>query len=585
MKTRVRWRRRKNGTKPEEGPKSGAKLCAIYTRKSTEENLDQAFNSLDSQREYCKSFIKSREAEGWKAHPKDYTDPGFSGGNMDRPGLKALLADARLGKFQVVICYKYDRLSRNTRDFLEILDTFDRHGVAFVSVTQPIDTTSSVGRLMRSILMDFAQFEREMISERTRDKIAAMAKMGKWFGCHPVLGYDIDYDKKTLVPNKKEARQVKEMFATYIRTRSLSVAAKELNAKGYRMKAWTSKTSKTAKGGRRFNKCSLFYLLTNPVFIGKVRYKDKLFEGEHPAIIDADVFERVNKLLEGNGNGKAHQPRRRDVGHNYLLQGLLKCACCGYAMTPNYANSRGKKFFYYKCLPVVKLDKTACKVRSAPAAKLDQLVVDRLSFLGREPAAIAEIVKTFRANTNEDLPQKVQEKALLAAELGKVESQAANLVTILAEEGPESERKSFVLDQLEKLTTKKEELKARQEKAARELQALEERRIEADTVANNLRSFSRVFNKVTPKEQKELVQLMVKEAIYDGARNTLKLVLRALPSIGWDVNGGGAVLIPVKNGSGGWIRTSNPSVTSAPGFHRGLDYLITRVGCRALPPD
>ena len=551
---KLRWRRR--GNKAKMGPleKGGTKLCAIYTRKSTDENLDQAFNSLDSQREYCGAFIKSREPEGWQLYPHDYTDPGWSGGNMDRPGLQTLLADARKGKFQVVVCYKYDRLSRNTKDFLEILDIFDKHGVAFVSVTQPIDTTSSVGRLMRSILVDFSQFERELISERTRDKMAAMAKKGRWLG-HPIIGYDFDYEKKALVVNEAEAAQVKEMFETYIRTRSLSLTALALNARGCRMKCWTSRTSKNRIGGRKFNKCNLFYLLTNPVFIGKVRHHGNIYDGEHKAILDPELFARVNKLMELNGAGRRHQPKRKDIGHTFLLQGLLRCGSCGYAMTPNFSHSRGNKFFYYRCLPVTKLNWSACCVKNLPAGKLEEFVLERLSSLAAQPELIRRMVAKVQDRAAMGLPEKQQEKIRLAPELGKLESRIANLVAVLSEEGASSPRKADILGELEKLSAAKAQLTARIEQIARDIQALEERRIEADVVQNNLRSFGRVFAKVPPKEQQELVQLMVREAVYERETNSLRLSFRILPEMKWEFDDEGLVLKPVKLSCPTRIRT------------------------------
>ncbi|MDE2312987.1 MAG: recombinase family protein, partial [Elusimicrobia bacterium] len=420
------------------------KWCAIYTRKSTDENLRGDFTSLDAQREYCEAFIKSREGEGWRAFPVEYNDPGFTGGNMDRPGLKKLLIDARRGKFHAVVTYKYDRLSRNTRDFLHILDIFDKHGIAYVSVTQPIDTGSSVGRLMRSILMDFAQFERELISERTRDKRAAMAKKGKWPGGHPVLGYNVDKETKKLFINPLEAKQVRVLFETYLRIKSLSQTARELNKQGLRMKQWDTRVG-NRRGGRRFNKANLDYVLRNPVYLGKIRHKGEVNEGEHKPILDSDIFSRVQKQLSSNGE-KNKSPNQNK--HNFLLRGLVRCSACGYQMIPNFAHSKGHKYFYYKCLSVNKMDKTACPTKSVPARELEKIVLDRLAFLGRSRELVDRIVARAKEKSNSELPSKRQEKVQVIAQIGKIEADLRNVVDTIADRGKENPAYRALLDKV-----------------------------------------------------------------------------------------------------------------------------------------
>lgn len=522
--------------------------CAIYTRKSTDENLNTDFNSLDSQREYCQSFIKSREGEGWKLHPEEYNDPGFTGGNINRPGLRKLLYDARNKKFQVVVCYKYDRLSRNTKDFLHILEIFDQNQVAFVSVTQPIDTTSSVGRLMRSILMDFSQFEREMISERTRDKMAAMAKRGKWIGSNPILGYNYNPDKKLLEVNPSEAKRVKEIFAIYLKEKSLRISAQTANNKGYRMKSWIARNSNIKKGGAKFNKTNLLRILTNPVFLGKIRYKGQLYKGEHSPIIDEKLFNNVSKILDANNNGAVFQPKRKEVGHNFLLQGIIRCGTCGYAMAPNYAYSRGRKFFYYKCVSVSKMDPSACEVKSISAKEIDRFVLERLSFLAQNQSVVENIVSQSQASIDSTLPLKLKKKSHLMAELGRIQREASNLVRVLAEEGLASQRKGFIMDELDKLNVRQEEIKGMTENTAKDIQALEERKVEASVIRNNLHNFTQVFHRLQPKEKRELVRLFVKEAVFDKAKGKIDLNLRALPALEWDTGDQGAVLKPVSSG-------------------------------------
>ena len=262
--------------------------CAIYTRKSTEEGLDQEFNSLDAQRYSGEAFIASQQHEGWQCLPDHYDDGGFTGGNTDRPALRRLLADIEAGRIDTVVVYKVDRLSRSLLDFTKILETFERHKVSFVSVTQQFNTATSMGRLMLNILLSFAQFEREMISERTRDKMAAARRKGKWAGGMPLLGYDVE--KSKLRVNADEAEKVREIFRLYMEHKALMPVVKELNARGWQRKEWTSKKG-TIRGGGPFTKDIVYAVLTNVAYIGKVRYKEEVHEGEHQGIVSTDVFE------------------------------------------------------------------------------------------------------------------------------------------------------------------------------------------------------------------------------------------------------------------------------------------------------
>ena len=256
----------------------GTIRCAIYTRKSTDEGLDREFNSLDAQRESAEAYIASQQHEGWACLPDRYDDGGYTGGNMDRPALQRLLEDTAAGKIDCIVVYKVDRLSRSLMDFSRLVELFDQHGVSFVSVTQQFNTTHSMGRLTLNILLSFAQFEREIISERTRDKMAATRRKGKWSGGHPVLGYDV-VDRK-LVINAAEAACVRQIFQLYLEHQSLISTIQELNRRGWKTKRWTIKKGGES-GGRPFDKGNLHGLLTNVLYIGQVRYKDEVHPGEH----------------------------------------------------------------------------------------------------------------------------------------------------------------------------------------------------------------------------------------------------------------------------------------------------------------
>jgi site-specific DNA recombinase len=353
--------------------------CAIYTRKSSEEGLDQDFNSLDAQRESAEAYIKSQAHEGWVCLPERYDDGGFTGGNMDRPALQQLLADIAVGKIDAVICYKVDRLSRSLLDFAKMMEILDKHQVSFVSVTQLFNTATSMGRLVLNVLLSFAQFEREIISERTRDKIAATRRKGKWSGGRPVLGYDIDRSSVRLVVNEHEAKRVRAIFDLYLKRQGLLPVVEELDRRGWRTKQWLSRKGKEI-GGKPFIKTSLHHLLSNVVYIGKVRYKKEVYPGEHPGIVDATLWQHVQDLLRSNHALNGAGPRRSSEA---LLKGLLHCAACGAAMTPTYACRNGRKRYrYYVCSGVLKRGRRSCPTRTVPAGEIERFVIDQARKIG-----------------------------------------------------------------------------------------------------------------------------------------------------------------------------------------------------------
>ncbi len=320
--------------------------CAIYTRKSTEEGLEQEFNSLDAQREAGEAYVASQKHEGWVCLPDRYDDGGFTGGDMDRPALQRLLADIEAGRIDSIVVYKVDRFSRSLIEFAKIMDVLERHCVSFVSVTQQFNTSTSMGRLMLNVLLSFAQFEREIISERTRDKIAATRRKGKWSGGMPMLGYDVDVRGGRLLVNEDEAQRVRGIFELYLDRQSLIETAKELDARGWSTKRWVTKKGHE-RGGKPFNKNSLFKLLTNRIYLGKITYKDEVYEGEHPAIVDDEIFERVQRLLKRNGRTGGKHVRNR---FGALLKGLIRCVPCGCGMVPTHATKKGnKRYRYYVC--------------------------------------------------------------------------------------------------------------------------------------------------------------------------------------------------------------------------------------------
>ena len=356
--------------------------CAIYTRKSTEEGLEQEFNSLDAQRECAEAYILSQRAEGWTALADRYDDGGFTGANVDRPGLRQLLADVEARRVDCVVVYKVDRLSRSLLDFARLMEVFDKRGATFVSVTQQLNTNSPMGRLTLNVLLSFAQFEREIIGERTRDKKSAARKKGKWMGGYPVLGYDLDSNSRRLVVNETEAKLVRDIFSIFLRNRSIVKTLETIRNKGWVLKSWTTRKGKLHPG-QTFDRAALVRLLTNVTYIGQVKHLGTIYPGEHEAIITSTSLKRAGQLLNVRKRG-AESAERKAQGS--LLEGLLECAVCGNRMQPGYTHRNGRKHPYYVCFTAQKQGAMACPRQSVMASKIEPLVVETLYGLAEESA-------------------------------------------------------------------------------------------------------------------------------------------------------------------------------------------------------
>ena len=313
--------------------------CAIYTRKSTEHGLELEFNSLDAQRDACEAYVKSQASQGWKALPQHYDDPAFSGGNLDRPALKKLLADIEAGRVDVVVVYKIDRLTRSLADFAKLVEAFDARPISFVAVTQQFNTTTSMGRLTLNVLLSFAQFERELSSERVRDKIAASRRKGKWTGGSVPLGYDAK--EKRLVVNKTEAETVRTIFRRYLELQSFGKLVTDLDRRHIVTKRRKTRVAKF-NGGIPFTYGPLAHLLKNRIYLGEVHHGGKWFEGEHEAILDRVTFDRVQQLLDTKSNGR--KAKRSESGA--LLAGKLHDDK-GNRMSPSFSTKNGVRYRFY----------------------------------------------------------------------------------------------------------------------------------------------------------------------------------------------------------------------------------------------
>jgi DNA invertase Pin-like site-specific DNA recombinase len=372
----------------EKAPRRSTKKlrCAIYTRKSSEEGLDQAFNSLDAQREACAAFIQSQKHEGWTVSPKLYDDGGFSGGTLQRPALKRLLADIEEGQIDVIVVYKVDRLTRALSDFAKLVEIFDRRGASFVSITQQFNTTTSMGRLTLNVLLSFAQFEREVIGERVRDKIAASKKKGMWMGGMPSLGYDVK-DRKLAI-NGDEARTVVEIYRRYLALKSVNALADELAEAGIRSKRRV-RPDGTEYGGQTFSRGALYLMLQNRIYRGEITHKGTSYPGEHPAIIDQPLWDKVQAVLVENRIERAAGIRTK---HPSLLAGLLFDEG-GERLTPTYAVKKGTRYRYYVSTALLTgTRKDRSSGRRIPAGNLEDLVITRLRAFFADPGAVLDAV-------------------------------------------------------------------------------------------------------------------------------------------------------------------------------------------------
>ncbi len=474
--------------------------CAIYTRKSTEEGLNQEFNSLDAQRESAIAYIASQKNEGWLCISEKYDDGGFTGGNIERPALKRLMADIEAGKVDCVVVYKVDRLSRSLMDFARLMGLFDRKGVSFVSVTQQFNTTHSMGRLTLNILLSFAQFEREIISERTRDKIASARRKGKYQHGKPILGYDFvpapaPFTGRRLVVNKAEAERVRRIFELYLEAGSILRVADECNSRGWTTKSWTT-TSGRVVGNRPFDKTIISRLLRNPLYLGKVPHNGAVYDGEHDAIVEEDLFLRVQRQLKLAGE-RGGASVKNSTGA--LLGGLVRCKGCGCAMSPSSASKKKPdgtrtRYRYYVCSNAMKRGRRHCAAPSLPGPALEAFVLDQVKAILADSPQMSAVVDRAIDLLREAAGARDAEQTRLRAVLER-----------LSGEEPTA-------------ATRREIERVRRTLAAMSAQvaADADRLIDEDEVAGAVEAFDGVWGAMTQAERAEFLHVVIASVEYDG---------------------------------------------------------------------
>ncbi|MCK4873639.1 MAG: recombinase family protein [Phycisphaerales bacterium] len=490
--------------------------CAIYTRKSTNEGLDQAFNSLDAQRESAEAYIASQKAEGWVCLPERYDDGGYTGGNMERPAMTRLMTDIESGKVDCIVVYKVDRLSRSLMDFARMMETFEKHSVSFVSVTQQFNTTHSMGRLTLNILLSFAQFERELISERTRDKIAAARRKGKWAGGRPILGYDVDRSGPRLVVNEEEAKRVRAIFDLYLDKQSLLKTVTQLDRRGWHTKRWTSQKG-LVHGGVPFNKARVRDLLANVAYLGKVRHHENVYEGEHDSIVEVEVFDRVQQMLRVNGRtGGAHVRNK----HGALLKGLLYCGPCGLAMGHTYTKKNKSLLYrYYVCGRAQKRGWHSCPSRSLPAPEIERFVVERIRSIGQDSSLLAETLEQAREQEEVQIRELEQECRAAERELNRLNREIRSAALDADTDPHAAARLADLQDRL-----RDEEM--RHAENHRQIEAAKNRLITREDLEAAMTAFDPAWDALSPREQARIVHLLIRRVEYDGEKGTVSITFR-----------------------------------------------------------
>ena len=478
--------------------------CAIYTRKSTEEGLNQEFNSLDAQRDSGEAYIRSQAGEGWTLIPDQYDDGGFTGANMERPAVRRLLADVQAKKVDCVVVYKVDRLSRSIRDFAKMMEVLEKSGATFVSVTQQFNTTTSLGRLTLNILLSFAQFEREIISERTRDKQILARKRGKWTGGHLPLGYDL-LDGR-LVVNEDEASRVRQVFEWYLEGQPVHGIATRCVDCGWNHKQWTTQDGKTF-GGHPMRKCHIYTMLANPLYAARIRADGEIVAANHSRIVDDNTFDLVQQKLKENTRnpGTEHRPKLEA-----LLRGLLYCSCCGSAMSPSYSSSKTHRYRYYVCLRTVQRNSEGCTTRAVSAPVVEEAVIESVRRFANTPEVVEATARVARQRLTEELNRRREELKSLNVRVRNAKSQLVRARNL------DADREAALRETVAVGEAKADELR----KAVAQGERV---RFDEGMVRQRLVGFDDVWKVMTLEEQARMLRQVIERVGYDARGEKVKV--------------------------------------------------------------
>ena len=573
--------------------------CAIYTRVSTDEQAGKEYNSLEAQKEICEHYIQLHKEEHW-VFANTYEDPGYSGSNLERPGVQELLEDIKSNKIDVVITYKIDRISRSLKDFYQFWGILKDYNIIFVSATQSFDTSSSTGMLMLNVLMSFAQFERELTMERTMAKLAMRASKGKWNGGWTPTGYDYDKKIQLLTPNKEESEMIRIIFRMASEEKKPSVIKKELFMLGYK----TKKRQIMARGGKikaiggnRLNEDSITNIILNPVYKGYIRFDNKIFKGEHKAIINPKLWDNANKIIK--------KPVKTEIekdDHIHLLKGILKCGDCGFSMTPYPAGKKDKNgipYLYYSCTSVSKEGKGSdCNVRTLPAREFENIIKSTLKDLGKNKAILENAIKSANQEANISIKPLLKKQKQQQEDINKRKTEINNITDVIKKEGVLSKR---LKEESIKLDAEREELEKDFDKTRMDIERIESKVINTDVIKRSLEQFDKVIESLSLEDQKELIQLLIKEIVvfsFDPKKEPqpkekgcfttqirtkwykVYLSINQIPDLDRYYNNPNSHKGSSDSnsfGSPAWTRTRNPSPPEADQLSLGLTVLVRRL--------
>jgi len=484
--------------------------CAIYTRKSTTQNLDSDFSSLDAQREACEHYIRAHVSEGWELTDGRYDDGGYTGANTDRPAFQHLIRDIQAKKIDLVVVYKVDRLSRSLLDFAKVMDSLHSEGVDFVAVTQNFSTANALGKLTLNILMSFAQFEREMISERTRDKVRAARKRGKWTGGRAPYGYD-NVDRR-LVVAAFESLVVAEMFTAYTEHKSIMAVVRELKRLGRTMQRSHGKNFECDH--EPWDKKTVLRVLRNPVYAGLIEAEGELVPGQHEALIERGLFDRVQATLDArDGSGG---PRRNP---EFFLRGLLRCGRCGGLMTGASSRRARTEYRYYRCSTRDQEGSEVCPTRQISATALEQVVVERIRVEAMSPELLAESRRRFSERVEREQKHLTIERAEIPSLVARLRRELDKLLDEAAKGIPGvTERK---LDQVAALERSIKDQQARLTRVIERLEALEGVADDTAWITKELGRFETLWDSMNADNRGRFVRCLVREVRYHEADGTV----------------------------------------------------------------
>jgi site-specific DNA recombinase len=488
----------------------------IYARVSTDERLGQAFNSIHHQREACESYVNAHRGEGWSGVAEDYSDGGFTGANTTRPALQRLIADVEAGKIDVVLTYKLDRLSRSMRDFLNLLHFFDEHNVSFVSVSQSFDTTTPIGKMTLNLLASFGEFERQVTAARTKDKLGAARRRGKYVGGYLVLGYDRAPEGGHLVVNGDEAEMVREIFRLFLANRSLVATLGELDRRKWTSKKWKTRDGKDFGGGR-FDAHKLRRLLGHHIYEGRVLFEGTLYDGEHAAIISPKVFREVQQVLDAG-----RRDTRPGAANKYgcLLRGLLFCGC-GSPMV-HTPTTRGSRIFrYYRCAATMRRGAATCSTRLVRAALIEDSVVAQVRRIGTDTRLQHETFQQAVAQIATERRAARVEARRLKREVAAGKRDLVRLVDTLTR--TTGSAASAVQEQLAVAQERLAAIEARLAEVLTTVESLAAQQVDEADVARALQDFEGLWSVLVLAEKERLLHLLISAVRYDGANGALEI--------------------------------------------------------------